>query len=74
METLSTAQLECLQRLAKAHGETILPCSVSTLEQLERLGLIKRVVEGWLPLENQHTHYALTPAGKSMLDDGAPQC
>lgn len=74
MEMLSKAQLECLQRLAHNQGGTGLPCSVSMLEQLERLGLVTRVVEGWLPLENQHTNYALTPAGKSMLNDGALRC
>jgi hypothetical protein len=67
MEALSESQRACLQWLAR-HGESgDHHCSAKVLEQLHRLGLVERAVQGWLPLENPHSHYVISGAGKALL-------
>lgn len=68
METLSEAQLVCLKRLAGPAGSPGQSCSTAVLQQLQRMGLVQCVVQGWLPLENQHNEYVISPAGKAVLE------
>jgi hypothetical protein len=48
-------------------GELGTRCTRATLENLERLGLIKVVPELWLPLEIQTCKYRLTSAGRALM-------
>jgi DNA-binding HxlR family transcriptional regulator len=68
MEALSASQKGCLQWLARHGTSEDRHCSARVLEQLHRLGLVERVVQGWLPLENPHAHYVISAAGKALLE------
>jgi len=68
MSTLNDTQLHCLRHLAHAGGGATLPCSTAILDQLHQRGLVEPVMQGALPLENPHSHYRVTAAGKSLLE------
>lgn len=68
MDSLSKTQLACLQRLAHGGDSSSMPCSDTVLEQLLKLGLVRRISNSWLPLENPHSHYEISVAGRAQLE------